>query len=89
MPSEPLEEAEETARGDVALAGRAAPGATRAGTGGARAGLPPALLWAHLVNDGLAAYLPGILPAIALERHLSVALAGSLGACPTRSAESP
>ncbi len=49
-----------------------------AGTGGARAGLPPALLWAHLVNDGLAAYLPGILPAIALERHLSVALAGSL-----------
>ena len=78
MPSGSLEEAEETARGDVALAGRAAPGATRAGTGRARAGLPPALLWAHLVNDGLAAYLPGILPAIALERHLSVALAGSL-----------
>lgn len=38
----------------------------------------PALLWTHLVNDGLAQYLPGILPAIASQRHLSVALAGTL-----------
>jgi len=30
----------------------------------------PALIWAHLNNDALANYLPGVLPLIALERHV-------------------
>ena len=36
------------------------------------------LSWAHFLNDGAANFLPGILPAILLELHLSVGLAGSI-----------
>ncbi len=38
----------------------------------------PALIWAHLNNDALANYLPGILPAIATERHVPLFLLTSL-----------
>lgn len=35
------------------------------------------LSWTHFLNDGVANYLPGILPFIIIQRHISVALAGS------------
>lgn len=35
------------------------------------------LTWAHFLNDGLANYLPGVLPLMALERHVPIALIGS------------
>lgn len=37
-----------------------------------------ALIWAHLNNDALANYLPGILPLIALQRHVPLFLLTSL-----------
>ncbi len=37
-----------------------------------------ALIWAHLNNDALANYLPGILPLIAVERHVPLFLLTSL-----------
>ncbi len=36
------------------------------------------LIWGHLVNDALANYLPGILPLIALQRHVPLFLLSSL-----------
>lgn len=36
------------------------------------------LSWAHFLNDGAANFLPGVLPALLLELHLSIALAGSI-----------
>lgn len=36
------------------------------------------MVFSHLVNDGLAQYLPGILPLIAVERHIPLFLLGSL-----------
>ena len=38
----------------------------------------PALIWAHLNNDALANYLPGILPLIAIERHVPLFLLTTL-----------
>ncbi|MCY0880010.1 MAG: MFS transporter [Firmicutes bacterium] len=35
------------------------------------------LTWTHFLNDGIANYLPGILPFILSERHVPVALAGT------------
>jgi FSR family fosmidomycin resistance protein-like MFS transporter len=35
------------------------------------------LTWAHFLNDGMANYLPGILPFLAEQRHVPVAWAGS------------
>ncbi|MCY0898106.1 MAG: MFS transporter [Firmicutes bacterium] len=35
------------------------------------------LTWTHFLNDGIANYLPGILPFILSERHVPVALAGA------------
>ncbi len=37
-----------------------------------------AMVWSHLNNDALANYLPGILPAIAVARHIPLLLLGSL-----------
>ncbi|MDA8343946.1 MAG: MFS transporter [Thermaerobacter sp.] len=37
-----------------------------------------ALVWGHLANDALANYLPGILPLIALQRHVPLFLLSSL-----------
>lgn len=37
-----------------------------------------AMVWGHLVNDGLSQYLPGILPLIAVQRHIPLFLLGSL-----------
>lgn len=37
-----------------------------------------ALTWVHFLNDGVANYLPGILPLLVSERHMSVALVSSL-----------
>ncbi|MDA3922066.1 MAG: MFS transporter [Salinisphaera sp.] len=36
------------------------------------------LSWSHFLNDGAANYLPGVLPVILLQLHLSVALAGTI-----------
>lgn len=36
------------------------------------------LSWSHFLNDGAANYLPGVLPAILIQLHLSVALAGTI-----------
>ena len=38
----------------------------------------PALIWGHLANDALANYLPGLLPLIAVERHVPLVLLTSL-----------
>lgn len=35
------------------------------------------LSWAHFLNDGIANYLPGILPYLLVERHVPAALAGT------------
>ena len=37
-----------------------------------------ALIWGHLVNDALANYLPGLLPLIAIERHVPLFLLSTL-----------
>ncbi len=37
-----------------------------------------ALMWGHLANDALANYLPGLLPLIAIERHVPLILLTSL-----------
>lgn len=36
------------------------------------------MTWAHMVNDGAANYLPGVLPAVLLHAHEPLGLAGSL-----------
>lgn len=36
------------------------------------------LTWTHFLNDGMANYLPGILPFILTQRHIPLALAGTL-----------
>ncbi|WP_298338176.1 MFS transporter [Ferrimicrobium sp.] len=36
------------------------------------------MTWAHMVNDGAANYLPGVLPAILIDAHEPLSLAGSL-----------
>ncbi len=36
------------------------------------------MTWAHMVNDGATNYLPGVLPAILLDAHEPLSLAGSL-----------
>ncbi len=36
------------------------------------------LIWQHFLNDGLANYLPGILPALAVDRHVPLPLIGVL-----------
>jgi FSR family fosmidomycin resistance protein-like MFS transporter len=37
-----------------------------------------ALVWEHFLNDGMANYVPGILPLLVSERHFSLVLVGSL-----------
>ncbi len=37
-----------------------------------------ALIWMHFVNDGLSAYLPGVLPYLVVARHISLPWAGAL-----------
>jgi len=36
------------------------------------------MTWAHMVNDGAANYLPGVLPAVLVDAHEPLSLAGSL-----------
>lgn len=36
------------------------------------------MTWAHMINDGAANYLPGVLPAILIDAHEPLSLAGSL-----------
>lgn len=43
-----------------------------------RAGRLLGMSWAHFLNDGAANYLPGVLPAILVSLHLSVALSGTI-----------
>lgn len=53
--------------GQTAGNGSAAPGRRLAGMG-----------WSHFLNDGAANFLPGVLPALLVDLHLSVALAGTI-----------
>ncbi|POB10377.1 MFS transporter [Sulfobacillus sp. hq2] len=48
-----------------------------AGTTTWKSGLA-ALTWTHFMNDGLANFLPGILPFLAVDRHMPLPLVGSL-----------
>lgn len=43
-----------------------------------RSGRLAGMSWAHFLNDGAANYLPGVLPAILIALHLSVALSGTI-----------
>lgn len=45
---------------------------------GLRSGRLAGMSWAHFLNDGAANYLPGVLPAILVSLHLSVALSGTI-----------
>ncbi len=53
-------------------------GAAGAGSRYAPRAAFPALTWMHFVNDGLAAYLPGILPFLVVARHVPLARASAL-----------
>ncbi len=50
----------------------------RSETGAISYGRLTGMSWAHFLNDGAANYLPGVLPAILVSLHMSVALAGTV-----------